>query len=73
MFALNDTTLDSLFFVCFELISGFVLGVLHWSAVLCEGDGGCDSKGPESQRPCLVWSSSSSRLFVGLRHYVSTG
>ncbi len=49
------------------------MGVLHWSAVLCEGDGGCDSEGQESQRPRLVWSSSSSRLFAGLCHYVSPG
>lgn len=49
------------------------MGFLYWSAVLCEGDGGCDSEGPESQRPRVVWSCSADRIFVGLRHYVSPG
>jgi len=30
----------------FLLVSGFVMGFLYWPAVLCEGDGRCDSEGP---------------------------
>ncbi|XP_077078988.1 solute carrier family 52, riboflavin transporter, member 3-A isoform X2 [Siphateles boraxobius] len=51
----------------------FVMGFLYWPAVLCEGDGRCDTEGPESQRPRVVWSSSADRIFVGLLHYVSPG
>lgn len=44
---------------------------LHWSAVLCKGNGGSHSKGPKPHRPGVVWSCSTGWISNWIIHYVS--